>query len=42
MAGDGVMIIGESETLTHINTNFKSVEPLIYRQKSADCGNESS
>jgi chemotaxis protein methyltransferase CheR len=35
MAEDGFMIIGESESLTHINTNFKSVEPLIYKQSPA-------
>lgn len=35
MAEDGVMIIGESESLTHINTNFKSVEPLVYKQNPA-------
>lgn len=33
MAETGVMIIGESETLTHINTDFESIEPLIYRKK---------
>lgn len=33
MTDDGVMIIGESESLTHINTNFKSIEPLVYKQK---------
>lgn len=32
MAEDGVMIIGESESLTHINTGFTSVEPLVYKQ----------
>jgi chemotaxis protein methyltransferase CheR len=31
MADDGVMIIGESESLTHINTPFKSIEPLVYK-----------
>lgn len=33
LTDDGVMIIGESESLTHINTNFRSVEPLIYKKK---------
>lgn len=32
IAEDGIMIIGESETLAHINTNFASVEPLIYKK----------
>lgn len=27
----GLMIIGESESLTHIKTSFKSVEPLVYK-----------
>lgn len=35
MTEDGVMIIGESESLTHINTNFKSLEPLVYKQMPA-------
>ena len=35
MADDGVIIIGESESLTHINTGFKSIEPLVYKQNSA-------
>lgn len=30
MAEDGILIIGESESLTHIKTKFKSVESLIY------------
>ena len=42
MAEDGVMIIGESESLTHINTNFKSVEPLVYKQSPADSGLKAS
>lgn len=33
LTNDGVMIIGESESLTHISTNFKSIEPLIYKKK---------
>ncbi len=33
MADTGVMIIGESESLTHINTSFESIEPLIYKKK---------
>jgi chemotaxis protein methyltransferase CheR len=35
MAKDAVLIIGESESLTYINTPFKSVEPLIYKNASA-------
>lgn len=31
MTDEGIMIIGESESLTHINTKFKLVEPLVYR-----------
>lgn len=38
MADDGVMIIGESESLTHINTNFKSIEPLVYKSSPAVSG----
>ena len=33
MIDDGALIIGESESLTHINTNFKSIEPLVYKKK---------
>lgn len=32
MTEDGIMIVGESESLTHLNTHFKAVEPLVYRQ----------
>ncbi len=35
IAEDGTLIIGESESLTHINTNFKAIEPLVYQQKSS-------
>lgn len=42
MAEDGVMIIGESESLTHINTSFKSIEPLIYKQNPAASGLKAS
>jgi len=42
MAEDGVMIIGESESLTHINTNFKPIEPLVYKQSSAFGGLKAS
>lgn len=31
LAEDGIMIIGESESLSYIKTPFKLVEPLIYR-----------
>lgn len=30
MHEDGILVIGESESLTHIQTQFKSVEPLVY------------
>lgn len=42
MADNGVMIIGESESLTHIKTNFKSVEPLVYKQNSPNSGLKAS
>lgn len=42
MVEDGVMIIGESESLNHINTNFKSVEPLVYKQNPAASGLKAS
>ncbi|MBK7889572.1 MAG: methyltransferase domain-containing protein [Bdellovibrionales bacterium] len=29
---DGALIIGESESLTHINTGYQPVQPLIYRK----------
>lgn len=32
MAEDGALIIGESESLNHITTQFKPIEPLIYRK----------
>ncbi|MFN8790025.1 MAG: CheR family methyltransferase [Bdellovibrionales bacterium] len=34
LAGDGVLIIGESESLTHIQTPFRSLHPLIYTKAS--------
>lgn len=34
MATNGVMIIGESESLAHINTNFRTVAPFVYKQNS--------
>ncbi len=35
LAADGSLIIGESESLSHINTVFKSIEPLVYGVPSA-------
>lgn len=40
MDEDGVMIIGESESLSHIKTPFKSIEPLIYKQILASSTNQ--
>lgn len=37
MTNDSVMIIGESESLTPINTSFTSIEPLIYRPQERLC-----
>lgn len=31
LANGGALIIGESESLSHINTDLKAIEPLIYR-----------
>lgn len=31
LAADGTMIIGESESLTNLNTDFKAREPIIYQ-----------
>ncbi len=31
---DGLLVIGESESLTHIKTPFKSEQPLVYRKFS--------
>lgn len=31
LATDGILVIGESESLTHIRTELKACEPLIYR-----------
>ncbi|MBS1971757.1 MAG: protein-glutamate O-methyltransferase CheR [Bdellovibrionales bacterium] len=33
LRSDGLLIIGESESLTHIQTEFESIAPLIYRAK---------
>lgn len=32
---DGILIIGESESLNSLNCDFESIEPLIYRPKPA-------
>lgn len=32
MHDDGILVIGESESLARLNTGFESVSPLIYRQ----------
>lgn len=32
---DGLLIIGESESLMHIQTNFEQIEPLLYKPKKA-------
>ncbi len=34
LAPDGCLIIGESESLIHLNTDFESVMPLVYQPKS--------
>lgn len=31
LSEDGLLIIGESESLSHIKTRYKQVEPLVYR-----------
>ena len=36
IAQDGIMIVGESESLTHLNTNYKALEPLVYRPMRAE------
>ena len=33
LASDGCLIIGESESLIHLNTDFESIMPLVYRPK---------
>jgi chemotaxis protein methyltransferase CheR len=33
LSEDGLLIIGESESLSHITTKFKPIEPLIYQPK---------
>lgn len=35
LVNDGVLVIGESESLSHIKTDFEHLEPLIYRKKFA-------
>lgn len=35
LSESGVLIIGESESLSHINTEFKPIEPLIYNLNAA-------
>lgn len=35
LKSDSVVIIGESESLTHIKTNLQALEPLIYHQRKA-------
>ena len=35
LAPDGTVIIGESESFTHIRTNFKAIEAFVYRQNTA-------
>ncbi len=35
LASDGCLIIGESESLIHLKTDFESVMPLVYRPKSS-------
>ncbi len=35
LAENGVLIIGESESLTHIRTQFKPIEPFVYNSKNA-------
>jgi len=32
----GILIIGESESLSYIKTKFESIEPLIYRKVTED------
>ncbi len=34
LGDEGVLVIGESESLAQVNTNFQSVVPLVYRRKS--------
>lgn len=38
LQSDGVLVIGESETLSPLNTNFSSVAPLIYRPGAEAAG----
>lgn len=35
LADDGVLIIGESESLSHIKTSYQSIEPLVYQAESS-------
>jgi chemotaxis protein methyltransferase CheR len=34
MTSSGVLIIGESESLTHIQTPYSGIQPLVYQKKS--------
>ena len=34
LSSEGVLIIGESESLSHINTEYKQIEPLIYEMNA--------
>lgn len=36
MASEGTLIIGESESLTHVNSAFSFVEPLVYRMNTTN------
>lgn len=36
LASDGLLVIGESESLTHITSNFEPVAPLIYVSKKIE------
>ncbi len=36
LAHDGLLVIGESESLSYIKSSFKSIEPLLYCHKQAE------
>lgn len=36
MTDDGILAIGESESITQLSSNFESVGPLLYRKRSAE------
>lgn len=40
LKNDGVLIIGESEALSHIQTDFKPRQPLVYSMNEKTGGNE--